>query len=71
VVRKKDIRVDDLARQLGLAPEDFRAALPEKLRPKKIPGLYLYAEGYAFRNHEEIERFLGKLEQGSASGELG
>ncbi|MEA2603163.1 MAG: hypothetical protein QOF89_4155 [Acidobacteriota bacterium] len=56
-----DIRVDDLARQIGLAPDDLRAALPDKLRPKQIPGLYLYAEGHAFRNREDVERFLGKL----------
>lgn len=56
-----DIRVDDLARQIGLSPADLRVALPERLGPKQIPGLYLYSEGYAFRNREDVERFLGKL----------
>ena len=56
-----DIRVEDLARHLGLAPEDLRASLPEKLPAKKIPGLYLYAEGYAFRSLEEVERFLARV----------
>lgn len=57
-----DIRVEDLARHLGLTPEDLRAALPEKLPAKKIPGLYLYAEGYAFRSLEGVERFLERLQ---------
>jgi len=61
-----DIRVEDLAKQLGLALPDLRAALPEKLRPRQIPGLYVYAEGFAFRTREDIDRFVAKLE-GAAS----
>ena len=58
-----DIRVDDLARQLDLQPADLRASLPAKqIQARQIPGLYLYAEGYAFRSREEIDRFLAKLE---------
>ena len=60
-----DIRVDDLARQLGLDPNDLRAALPEKLRPRQIPGFYFYAEGYPFRTQAEIDQFLRKLEGGT------
>lgn len=57
-----DIRVDDLARQLEIPPADLRAALPAKqIQPRQIPGLYLYAEGYAFRSREEIDRFLEAL----------
>jgi hypothetical protein len=59
-----DIRVGDLARQLGLAVDDLRAALPARIRPAEIP-LYLYAEGYAFRSGEEIGRLLAKLESGT------
>ena len=66
-----DIRVEDLARHLGLAPKDLRAALPEKLPAKKIPGLYLYAEGYAFRSLEEVERFLARVGLGGARNEEG
>jgi hypothetical protein len=62
-----DVRVEGLARQLGLTPEDLRAALPEKL-PARPPGLsvYLYGEGYAFRSLEEVGRFLARLEGGGA-----
>ena len=60
-----DIRVEDLAKQLGLDPADLRADLPNKVLPRQIPGLYLYAEGYAFRTREEIERFLGSVSQGA------
>jgi hypothetical protein len=64
-----DVRVDDLARQLDLQPADLRAALPAKqIQARQIPGLYLYAEGYAFRSREEIDRFLAKLEGAAASG---
>lgn len=61
-----DIRVDDLARHLGLDAAALRAALPEKLRRGQIAGLYMYAEGYPFRTRDEIEQFLRKLESGGA-----
>jgi hypothetical protein len=54
-----DIRVDDLAKLSGLPADDLRAILP--VLPKHVPGLYLYAEGYAFRTREEIDRFLGVI----------
>ncbi|HEX6901007.1 MAG TPA: hypothetical protein VF789_14885 [Thermoanaerobaculia bacterium] len=56
-----DVRVEELAKQLGLDPTDLRAALPDRVLPREIPGLYLYAEGYAFRTREEIERFLERI----------
>ncbi len=64
-----DIRVNDLARHFGLDPADLRTTLSEKLRPRQVPGLYLYDEGYSFRTQEEIEQFLGKLKGGG--GEAG
>lgn len=60
-----DIRIEGLARELGLTPEDLRAVLPEKLPAKKMRGLYLYGEGYAFRNLAEIRRFLEKVDGAS------
>ena len=60
-----DIRVEDLAKQLGLDPADLRAALPRKVLPRQIPGFYFYAEGYAFRTREEIERFLRSINSGA------
>lgn len=60
-----DIRVEDLAKQLGLDPADLRAALPGKVLPRQIPGFYFYAEGYAFRAPEEIERFLASISPGT------
>jgi hypothetical protein len=66
-----DIRVDDLAKQLGLAPNDLRAALSERLLPRQIPGLFVYAEAYAFRTHEDVDRFLAKLAGASAEIEGG
>ena len=66
-----DIRVDDLARHLGLDAADLQAALPGKLRRGQIPGLYLYAEGYPFRTQDEVERFLRKLEGGGGAISLG
>jgi hypothetical protein len=59
-----DIRVEELARQLHLAVEDLRGALPAKLLQDSAP-IYLFAEGYAFRSREEVDRFLAKL--GSAA----
>jgi hypothetical protein len=56
-----DIRVDDLSRHLNLPPESLRAALSDKLEPRKTPGLYLYGEGYAFRKADEIGRFLSAI----------
>jgi len=53
-----DIRVDDLSRHLNIPSESLRAALPAKLEPRQIPGLYLYGEGYAFRKKDEVGRFL-------------
>ena len=59
-----DIRVNDLARHYGLEPAALRTVLSEKLQPRKVPGLYLYDEGYSFRTQEEIVQFLGKLKNG-------
>ena len=59
-----DIRVEELARQLRLAVEDLRGALPARL-PKDSAPIYIYAEGYAFRSREEIDRFLAKLGTGA------
>ena len=62
-----DIRVDELARHLGLDPTDLRGTLPgRQLRRGQIQGLYLYGEGYPFRTQDEIDRFLRKLEGGRA-----
>jgi hypothetical protein len=58
-----DIRVDDLAVQFDLGADELRTALPEQLRPRQVD-LYLYADGYAFRDRDEIQRFLAKLESG-------
>jgi hypothetical protein len=64
-----DIRVDDLARQFALPTADLRAALPAtRVPPRQIPGLYLYARGYAFPSRDEIDRFLTKLGAAAASG---
>jgi hypothetical protein len=57
-----DIRVDELAQQRSLQPSDLRAALPAKqIHSREIPGLYLYAEGFAFRTRGEVDGFLAKL----------
>jgi hypothetical protein len=61
-----DIRVDDLAKRFGLPADDLRAVLP--VLPKHIPGLFLYAEGYAFRTREEIDWFLARLGGTRAAG---
>jgi hypothetical protein len=58
-----DVRVEGLARQLGLTPEELRAYLPEKLPPQK--GLYLYGEGFAFRSLEDVRRFLEQVDGAS------
>jgi hypothetical protein len=55
-----DIRVEDLARQFRLTIVDLRGALPARLTSESAQ-VYLYAEGYAFRNREEIARFVAKL----------
>lgn len=57
-----DIRVDDLALQLGLDTADLRSALPgPQLRRGEIRNLYLYGEGYRFRTHDETDRFVRKI----------
>lgn len=62
-----DIRVAELAGLLGLPQADLRGALPAtRIQSYQMAGLGLYAEGYAFRIHEEIDRFLAKLEAASA-----
>ncbi len=64
-----ELRVAELARQLGLSPDDLRAALPAtRIQSYQMAGLGLYAEGYAFRSREEIDRFLAKLGSAAASG---
>lgn len=57
-----DVRVDELARHLGLDIADLRSALPDQpLRRGGVRDLYLYGEGYLFRTEDEIDRFLHKL----------
>jgi hypothetical protein len=64
-----DIRVEELARQLHLAVEDLRSALPPRLPGNSAP-IYLYAEGYAFWSRKEVDSFLAKLESaGQSAGE--
>jgi hypothetical protein len=61
-----DIRVEDLAKQLGIESTELRGALPRQVFPRQISGFYIYDEGYAFQSREEIDRFLAKL--GGAAG---
>ncbi len=63
-----DIRVAELARQLGLPTDNLRGALPAtRIQSYQMAGLGLYAEGYAFRSREEIDRFFAKLGSASAA----